>query len=255
MWSRAKAVDFNGDGEVNIDDFWLLADHFGEVGMGVKREAEKRVMPQGWVRSDPTGIQVGELGKISGFSLLVAGVDEVEFDLEETLWAGRSVRVLQWREGNGVRIAGALSKAEGAAAGDGQLIRLGAGADGRMPPVVEAEVLRADGRVQRHLFSPIRALPSTSALLQNYPNPFNPTTIIPFVVGASSDRGEHVRLEIYNSLGQKVRILVDQNLPAGLRRIVWDGRDQRDCQVASGLYLYRLQVGYFQETRRLLLVR
>jgi len=254
-WPRARAADFDGDDQVNSGDFFLLADHFGEVGMELGAALAKPVTPQGWVRPAPRGIQVGDLGPVAGFSLLVLDADEVEFGVEGTIWAGREVKILQWQEGGAVRLAGALEDPERPVSGEGTLLYLGAGANGRTPQVVEVEVLRADGEVQRHLLQPVRTLPQASVLLQSYPNPFNPTTTIPFVVGATPENSAHVRLEIYNGLGQKVRTLVDGELSAGMHQIQWNGRDDRGDEVASGLYLYRVRVGDFLATRRLLLVR
>jgi hypothetical protein len=120
--------------------------------------------------------------------------------------------------------------------------------------VVEVELLRSDGQVER-LFAN-RAKPRLSALLQNYPNPFNPNTTIPFAVGHAGEAGwVEVRLDIYNMLGQQVRTVVSGSLPAGIHRVEWDGRDGAGRDVASGSYVYRLQVGELLQSRRLMLLR
>ncbi|MBT4499832.1 MAG: hypothetical protein HOC74_19040, partial [Gemmatimonadetes bacterium] len=62
-------------------------------------------------------------------------------------------------------------------------------------------------------------------------------------------------LEIFNSLGQKMRLLTDQTLASGMHLLKWDGRDDRGREAASGLYIYRLEIGDFHQSRRLLLVR
>jgi hypothetical protein len=74
---------------------------------------------------------------------------------------------------------------------------------------------------------------------QNYPNPFNPSTTIRYAMPEASD----VRLVVYNILGQEVRVLVNQYLPAGAHAIQWDGRDAIGRGVASGIYVYRLAAG------------
>jgi hypothetical protein len=94
-------------------------------------------------------------------------------------------------------------------------------------------------------------LPDDFALQQNYPNPFNPSTTITFSLPRVSD----VLLTIYNTLGQKVRTLVSGGLVAGTYRITWDGRDDCGHQVASGIYLYRLDAGSFSEQRKMVLVK
>ena len=80
-------------------------------------------------------------------------------------------------------------------------------------------------------------VPATSRLGPNYPNPFNATTRIPYRL---ADPGP-VRLEIYNVLGQPVRILVDQVQAAGSYEVYWDARDQEGAALTSGVYLTRLQ--------------
>ena len=94
-------------------------------------------------------------------------------------------------------------------------------------------------------------LPSEFALEQNYPNPFNSGTLIRF----SLPRGEGVDLSIYNLSGQKVDALVDGRREAGVYEVSWDGRDGSGRALASGVYLYRLQLGEQVETRKLILLR
>ena len=88
--------------------------------------------------------------------------------------------------------------------------------------------------------------PSSTELMQNFPNPFNKETSIPFTIGASYT-GENVELNIYNSLGQKVKILVDGPLASGMYTLSWDGVNYNGNEVASGSYIYRLQVGDITE--------
>lgn len=83
-------------------------------------------------------------------------------------------------------------------------------------------------------------------LHQNFPNPFNPVTTIRYEL----PRGAHVVISIYNSLGELVRTVVNQEQQAGNHQVDFSGEG-----IASGIYFYRLQTGSFTETRRLLLVR
>ncbi len=75
-------------------------------------------------------------------------------------------------------------------------------------------------------------------LMQNYPNPFDYSTTIPYTLATSGP----VRLVIYNSLGQMVRTLVDEHQSEGRQEVVWSGQDGNHQPVASGMYLYRLEV-------------
>ena len=79
-------------------------------------------------------------------------------------------------------------------------------------------------------------LPGGIALRQNYPNPFNPETVIEFEL----ERADAVRLEVFDLLGRRVRLLADGALPAGLHRVRWDAIDDVGVRVPSGVYLYRL---------------
>ncbi len=96
-----------------------------------------------------------------------------------------------------------------------------------------------------------KPLPKSYSLSQNYPNPFNPTTTIEFKVAAAS----RVSVDIFNMLGQRVRKLVDEHLPAGNYATEWDGGDESGNRVASGVYLYRLQAGDFTDTRKMTLLK
>jgi len=88
--------------------------------------------------------------------------------------------------------------------------------------------------------------PASFALTQNTPNPFNPSTTI----GFSLPDQAHVRLTVYNALGQEVAKLVDEERPAGSYVARWDALYQ-----PSGAYFYRIEAGSFMETRRMMLVK
>ena len=96
------------------------------------------------------------------------------------------------------------------------------------------------------------ALPAAYILLPNYPNPFNSSTILPFQVSAPAAT---VTLRIYDLLGQPVRTLLQETLKPGYHEVVWDGRNDHNTQVASGIYLYRLEADPTHLTRKLLLLR
>ena len=93
--------------------------------------------------------------------------------------------------------------------------------------------------------------PAASGLEPNVPNPFNSTTRIPYHLSTSGP----VRLEIYNTLGQRVRTLVNEVQPAGFYEARWDARDQEGWAVAAGVYLARLNNSSDVQTRRLLFLK
>ena len=94
------------------------------------------------------------------------------------------------------------------------------------------------------------ALPTGFALGQNYPNPFNPSTIIPYKLSVAG----HVRLEMFNLLGQHLATLVDAERAAGAHTTQWDGTDAAGRAVGAGVYIYRLSGGGVMVSRRMVLV-
>ena len=81
--------------------------------------------------------------------------------------------------------------------------------------------------------------PLSFRLHPNAPNPFNPSTTIRYDL----PEGSHVRLTIFNLMGQRVRVLVNAEQGSGVYNVQWDGRDEVGYLVASGLYIYRLEAG------------
>ena len=94
-------------------------------------------------------------------------------------------------------------------------------------------------------------IPGEFVLSQNRPNPFNPTTAIDLYVPTAS----RVTLEVYNILGARVAVLLDEELPAGKRVVCWDGTDTSGETVAAGLYFYRMKTAEFEQTRKMMLVK
>jgi len=98
---------------------------------------------------------------------------------------------------------------------------------------------------------PADNVPGIFQLNQNYPNPFNPTTTIRYQLPKSAP----VVLTIYNLLGREIRKLLDENQSVGEHAVQWDGRNSEGNEVASGLYVYRLNADSFHQTRKMLLLR
>jgi 3-phytase len=94
-------------------------------------------------------------------------------------------------------------------------------------------------------------IPADFSLLQNYPNPFNPETTIEFDL----KKPALVSLMIVNTLGAKIRTLVNGKLNAGHYKTTWDGRDASGNQVATGMYLYTIESGGRLATKKLTLVK
>ena len=84
------------------------------------------------------------------------------------------------------------------------------------------------------------------ALHQNYPNPFNPSTKITYSVPKSSQ----VTLKIFNTLGEEIETLVNEEKPVGTYEVNWNA-----ANLPSGVYFYRLQAGGFVQTRKMILLK
>ena len=94
-------------------------------------------------------------------------------------------------------------------------------------------------------------IPLEYALKQSYPNPFNPTATITYQVPRPSE----VRIEVYNTLGQKVRTLLKDHKGPGVYQVIWDGRNNSGVQVGSGVYLYSMVAGDYVQARKMILMR
>jgi len=92
----------------------------------------------------------------------------------------------------------------------------------------------------------------TPNLEQNYPNPFNPSTTISFSVEQTTS---FVTLEIFNLKGQIVKQLVSEQLPAGQHTIIWNGKDNSNKAVSSGIYIYKMKSGNYTSTKKMLLLK
>jgi len=110
-------------------------------------------------------------------------------------------------------------------------------------------------------------LPSTFCLFQNYPNPFNSSTTIsyniPQVIGGrfkvkGDPNTSHlipITLKVYNPLGEKVRTLVEGRQKAGFHRVYWNGKNDDDQDVSSGIYFYMIKAGDYRKAKKMILLR
>jgi hypothetical protein len=89
-------------------------------------------------------------------------------------------------------------------------------------------------------------VPNKFLLAQNYPNPFNPSTTIQFSLPEQS----FVKLEIFNTLGEKVDVLLSEELTTGTYKYNWNASD-----LTSGIYYYSLTADNFRQTKKLILLK
>nr|NIR47425.1 DNRLRE domain-containing protein [candidate division KSB1 bacterium]NIR69995.1 DNRLRE domain-containing protein [candidate division KSB1 bacterium]NIS23018.1 DNRLRE domain-containing protein [candidate division KSB1 bacterium]NIT69876.1 DNRLRE domain-containing protein [candidate division KSB1 bacterium]NIU23525.1 DNRLRE domain-containing protein [candidate division KSB1 bacterium] len=92
-------------------------------------------------------------------------------------------------------------------------------------------------------------IPEEIRLYPNYPNPFNAETNIEYALPQDSK----VKLGIFNLRGQLVRVLVDDKQKAGIRRVRWDGKNEDEREVGTGIYFVRLEIGDHRFSRKITL--
>ena len=92
----------------------------------------------------------------------------------------------------------------------------------------------------------VNTMPTEYNLSQNYPNPFNPTTSIQFSIPKES----FVKLSVFNVIGQRIQVLVSQNMSAGNYKVNFDA-----SKLNSGMYIYRIETADYTSVRKMLLVK
>jgi len=94
-------------------------------------------------------------------------------------------------------------------------------------------------------------VPISFRLCQNFPNPFNPTTTIQYSLPQQS----HVKLSIYNVLGDEIATLVNEEQHIGDYSFHWNSTDKNNKRLASGIYVYRLQAGGYIAQNKMILMK
>jgi len=95
-------------------------------------------------------------------------------------------------------------------------------------------------------------IPTISTMLQgNHPNPFNPETTIRYSVKEATP----VKVEIYNVKGQLVKTLVNETKEAGTHSVVWNGMDDNNRAVSSGVYFYKMNAGKYSSTKKMIMMK
>ena len=87
--------------------------------------------------------------------------------------------------------------------------------------------------------------------VSNYPNPFNTSTTISFYI----PKYIKLKLSIYNIKGQKIKTIVNSNLNIGKHSFIWNGRDENDKLVSSGIYFYKMETENFSEIKKAILLK
>jgi hypothetical protein len=284
LWSPLP--DLKRDGVIDINDLAILGRNYGRRSRGeaVKplvdilqqgREAlagepsVELIYNQGVLRAG-TDFDVTVLGhNLDDLYALEFGVafseEGMEFDtIEKGSLMGRSQHVgLVRRIRDGRLYVGMtrLGRVEGAV-GTGPLatIRFHVKRDITQPVLSLSSLsilhsdLSRDERVrigERGRSSTVGEQPDAFFLSLNYPNPFNLGTSISYAL----PDGGWVYLAVYDTMGQRIRVLDDRYRGAGRYQVVWDGRDEQGNDLSSSVYFYRLSVNGSTWSRKMVLIR
>ncbi len=258
-----RLADIDGDSLVWIADLNIVAANFSAAGVEpvykraqipVQKTAAWRLETR--LEQDQLSVDVWAEGLVEarayGFRLFY---DDAVWQLaraEERAFGSRPMVLAHKRAEGQIALGAALSGDQIGASGAHLLTtlhfeRLQTGPSDVQ--LLDAEWI--DSAYGRHLSTAGSALPQVFALMPNYPNPFNPQTQLRFALPAAAA----VQLEIYDVLGQRVRVLLATRLAAGLHAVEWDGRNDAHGDVASGTYFVRLRSEGRSAMRKMLLLR
>ncbi len=93
--------------------------------------------------------------------------------------------------------------------------------------------------------------PDDNILLTNYPNPFNPVTNIAYSIKEAGN----IILEVYNLRGQHVKTLVNKVKETGDHTVIWNGTDETNKPVSSGVFFYKMKSGGIEQTKKMILMK
>jgi len=262
-----RLADIDSDSLVWISDLNIVASNFSAAGVEpvfkraqipVQKTAPWRFEAQ--VKENELFVEVWaeELADARAYAFRLLYDDSVWHlqRAEEHVFAGRPAVLARKRAEGQFALGAALSGGQAGVWGEQLLTtvrfeRVGAvDGDAKVDMQIrDAEWVDAAHRRHRPLAE--GALPAAFALMPNYPNPFNPQTHLRFALPAAAQ----VHLEIYDVLGQRVRLLLATRLQAGVHSVEWDGRDDAYADVASGTYFLRLRSEGRIAMRKMLLLR
>ena len=94
-------------------------------------------------------------------------------------------------------------------------------------------------------------IPKGFTLSQNYPNPFNPETTISF----SNPKVSSINISIYDIKGQKIKTITNENFQKGYHEVYWNGKDENDKSVSSGIYFYKMETDNFSEVKKAIFLK
>lgn len=183
-------------------------------------------------------------------------VDILEFTASEFQLEGMNYKIIDDKEKGEIRFAAAGSDI---LAGNLILVKLEFKAKDILIDDTEvsltADLFRINETDLTEIVKPalikVQGIPLSLELKQNYPNPFNPSTTIDFVL---PEKGK-ISLKIYNIKGELVRTLVSSVKAKGFHTVVWNGSDDYDKSLSSGVYYYSLKTDFGNRVQKLMIVK
>ena len=182
-----------------------------------------------------------------------------DIDLLGTAWAGDDIAI--WLNQGGSPVTWRKKTIDNVFNGAWPIVSSDLNGDGYADILVGADVLGGPGTSapltwwENSLTTGINRdddhLQMGFELRQNYPNPFNPSTNINFTIRENS----HIKLEIYDVMGKLVSKLINTTLSAGTHFIEWNGKNQQNHNVGSGLYIAKLSDDESTQQIKMLLLR
>ena len=88
-------------------------------------------------------------------------------------------------------------------------------------------------------------------LMQNYPNPFNPSTTIEYQIS----KRENVKVSIFSIKGQLIKEILNEDQTEGVHQVIWDGTNQNNCRVSSGIYFYTVKSDDLVLSKKMILLK
>jgi len=187
--------------------------------------------------------------------LSLPGLQIVSLDLVPVLGPYSAADYLTQNTGEELIIAGAMKGREVVAfSGSAKVatVHLSALQDGRPQMMLSSgAVVNSGNEMDVAELNNAAVLPSAYSLGEAYPNPFNPVTRIEFAL----PEGGMTTLKVFNIMGQQVATLMNQQLNAGRHTVSWDATNEAGLKVASGMYVYQLEVNGFTQSHKMLLLK
>jgi hypothetical protein len=246
------------DNLVDFEDLMIFAMNYSVVAPRPVIEGAVDYAMLSWYQIDETTWALGLLKPCSDLKALLLRAElpegiEISIEMSALLQHQGGVPVfLRNVDHKGLDISMAAMGIDAVVQGEGELFRV------KLNTPCDLSNVSLDARASNNRpldfeleATEIPILPTSYAMAKNYPNPFNPKTTIRFDL----PEAQHVKLMVFDTTGRRIASLIDDTMQAGFHSIMWNGRDDRGNQLASGVYFYRIDAGPLNQTERMVLLK